>query len=433
MNEIKHIHLGRQQFTISVEAYGELKKYLDAIEHHAGEAGADVKEEVELRMAELLSERGLKSETVLLHKDVEFLKAQLGKPSDFTDSDAAEEDTTDAGGDSEKRLFRDVDNAMVAGVAAGLAKYLKIEIVVVRLIFIALALFGGSGVLLYVILWLLVPEAKTNSDRLQMNGMAVNVDNLKRVVDEADVPGATRRASSTIVRVAAMIAKAVLNITGVTFMITGVAILIADAFSLVYGLVRGLQVGNKTLFPIGTEQIVILVCAFVLVGLFAGMLAVFGRTLVRRKWTMPGWALAAVIGVFIVSASVGGGLAADAAPTIRHQYEHLQHSRRVDVQPFTKLNFIGDNTFYLSEEGSTAAVHIKTLGNVDTSKIKISNKDGVLTIDTSDFDSTEGCNVVCPYGDTNAEIVIQTPDPSAVTMSTGTPGAELRMGTDGRW
>jgi phage shock protein PspC (stress-responsive transcriptional regulator) len=435
MNEIKHIHLGRQQFTISIAAYSELKKYIDAIARQAGDAGADMTEEVESRMAELLTERGTTGDKVVLPKDVAFLKAQLGEPRDFMDSDLDEDDDIDTSSDGTKRLFRDIDNAMVAGVAAGLAKYLGIETVIVRLIFIALTLFGGSGVLLYVILWLLVPEAKTNSERLQMNGMAVNIDNLKRVVDAADVPGATRRVSGTVVEIVRFTVKFMLNLLGFVFMAAGVAVLLGDALALVYGLVRGLQVGNTTLFPVGSEQVTILVCVFVIVGLFAGMLMTLGRTLVRRKWTMPGWALAAVVGVFIVAGSLGGGLGADAAPTIRHQYEHVQHSRRISVKPFTKLNFVGNNMFYISEPGVANEVHIKTLGNIDTSKIKISEKDGVLTLDTSAFNpSSEGCRLVCPYGNTNVEIVIQTPDPSAITSSLGTPGAKLRMdGPDGNW
>jgi phage shock protein PspC (stress-responsive transcriptional regulator) len=430
MNEIKHIHLGRQQFTISLEAYGELKKYIDAIARQAGDAGADMTEEVESRMAELLTERGTTGDKVVLPKDVAFLKAQLGEPRDFMDSDIDEnedDNKSDVSEDGTKRLFRDIDNAMVAGVAAGLAKYLGIEVVVIRLIFIALTLFGGSGVLLYVILWLLVPEAKTNSERLQMNGMAVNIDNLKKVVNEADIPAATRRASNTVMRVVNLIVKVILNLVGLTFVAAGLAVLLGDALALVYGLVRGLQVGNEILFPVGSEQVAILICAFVVVGLFAGMLVALGRIMVLRKWAMPGWILAAVVGAFIVAASIGGGLAADAAPTIRHQYEHVQHSQRISVEPFTKLNFLGNEVQYVMQPGLTAQVHIKTLGNVDTSKVKISEKDGILTIDTRALKLNDNCTTICPYGDTNMKIVIETPSTMQIPRL-GSPQIHIPVG-----
>jgi phage shock protein PspC (stress-responsive transcriptional regulator) len=426
MNEIKHIHLGRQQFTISLEAYGELKKYIDAIARQAGDAGTDMTEEVESRMAELLTERGTTGDKVVLPKDVAFLKAQLGEPRDFMDSDLneSESDSKPDVEDGTKRLFRDTDNAMVAGVAAGLGKYFGIQAVDVRLIFIALTLFGGSGVLIYVILWLLVPAAKTNSERLQMNGMAVTIGNLKKVVDEADIPAATRRASSTAMRVADLITKLVLNLAGLAFVVAGVAVLIGDAFALVYGLVRGLRVANMTLFPVGSEQVAILICAFVIVGLFAGMLITLGRTLVRRKWAMPGWALAAVVGVFIVAASVGGGLAADAVPTIQDQYDHLQHSKRISVEPFTRISFLGNKVLYIRQFGTAPVVHIKTLGNIDTSKIKISEKDGVLTVDARAFNPNQNCTMVCPYGDANTEIVVEAPD-TLTTPALGAPEVHL--------
>ncbi len=58
---------------------------------------------------------------------------------------------------SEKRLTRVEDGRMIAGVCAGLANYLGVDATVVRLIFVLLALFAAGGVLLYLILWLIMP------------------------------------------------------------------------------------------------------------------------------------------------------------------------------------------------------------------------------------------------------------------------------------
>ena len=58
---------------------------------------------------------------------------------------------------SEKRLTRVEDGRMIAGVCAGLANYLGVDATVVRLIFVLLALFAAGGVLLYLILWLIIP------------------------------------------------------------------------------------------------------------------------------------------------------------------------------------------------------------------------------------------------------------------------------------
>src|ERR1700677_4123749 len=104
MNEVTKIHLGRQAFTISLDAHHELKSYLDAIKKQVEDK--DVLDEIELRMAELLIEHGLNANKVILPGDVSFLKKQLGNPKDFKE-DSDETDTLDHKQPDAKRLFRD--------------------------------------------------------------------------------------------------------------------------------------------------------------------------------------------------------------------------------------------------------------------------------------------------------------------------------------
>ena len=59
---------------------------------------------------------------------------------------------------TEKRLARSTTDKMVAGVAGGLAEYFNVDPTLIRLIFVILALAGGPGVLIYLILWLVMPE-----------------------------------------------------------------------------------------------------------------------------------------------------------------------------------------------------------------------------------------------------------------------------------
>ncbi|HET6924596.1 MAG TPA: PspC domain-containing protein, partial [Candidatus Saccharimonadales bacterium] len=124
MNEVTKVHLGRQAFTVSVAAHKALRAYLDAIAKQVDDP--DVTDEVELRMAELLSERGIQGDKVVLPADVEYLKAQLGEPQDFkADDDSARSSSQPASG---RRLFRDRENGMFAGVAAGLAAYFGVDV-----------------------------------------------------------------------------------------------------------------------------------------------------------------------------------------------------------------------------------------------------------------------------------------------------------------
>lgn len=65
------------------------------------------------------------------------------------------------------KLTRSNNDVMVAGVAAGLAEYLNIDPVLVRLLFVLLTVFGGHGILVYLILWLLMPQ-ETVSEKIQI-------------------------------------------------------------------------------------------------------------------------------------------------------------------------------------------------------------------------------------------------------------------------
>src|SRR6185503_18274881 len=112
-----------------------------------------------------------------------YLKQQLGSPSDFKDDDDTEAGTkvADEQAGSVKRLFRDTEHGMLAGVSSGLSAYFGIDAVIIRILFVLAVVSGGWGVVVYIILWLIMPEAKTASERLQMLGKAVTVDSLKEI------------------------------------------------------------------------------------------------------------------------------------------------------------------------------------------------------------------------------------------------------------
>src|ERR1039458_4177283 len=145
MNEVTKIHLGRQAFTISIDAQRELNKYLDEISKQVRDE--EVEQEIELRMAELLVERGVTDSKVVLPSDVKFLKTQLGNPKDFKE-ESDETPLTDREPKESKRLFRDTDNALLAGVASGLSQYLGLDTLLVRILFIIfIVLTAGWGIL----------------------------------------------------------------------------------------------------------------------------------------------------------------------------------------------------------------------------------------------------------------------------------------------
>lgn len=323
MNEITKIHLGRQAFTVAVDAHKELQEYLRAIKRHMGDTDEAV-EEVEIRMAELLTERGVTGDKVVLPKDVDYLKEQLGKPGDFGDEEETEREESGA----PKRLFRDTEDAMIAGVSAGIGKYFGIDPIWPRLAFIALIFAGGSGILIYILLWLIVPEAKTSSDRLQMQGKPVTVDALKDVVERADVEGAAKRAGNVVGKAVQGVLKVLARVIGVVLMIAGATAAMALLALGTYLIVHGSEVNNQIVFPIGTQEVVVVALAMAFGIIAAVVLAFAGAGLISGRRAMAGWAASILLVLFIGAGSVGTALALDSVPQISDRVDAAQQMNR---------------------------------------------------------------------------------------------------------
>ncbi len=191
MNEITRIHLAKVPYNVEVEAKKELQKYLDAIKAYAGDS--DLVSDVESRMVEILADRKIVADGIVTAEDVKALKQQLGEPEEFSGDEQAEVLPTEDDGKPMHRLYRDTTQAWLGGVAAGIARYYGIQAVWVRLIFIALALASfGSVVLIYVILWLIIPPAKTAADLLQLEGKPATVTAIRALSERGQLINSNR-------------------------------------------------------------------------------------------------------------------------------------------------------------------------------------------------------------------------------------------------
>lgn len=184
MKKTLSIHLGRQLFIIEEDAYDRLQQYLQRLELSLkGEQGVgEIIEDIEMRFAELLIGYLGENRKVVTIDDVERCIISLGEPEEISDDSPSQEEPSarayDNYANGQRRLYRDTENGMLAGVASGLAAYLNLDPVIVRLILVVL-FFLGMGFFLYIILWIVIPNAKTPSERLQMRGRPVTVDTLK--------------------------------------------------------------------------------------------------------------------------------------------------------------------------------------------------------------------------------------------------------------
>lgn len=413
MNEIKHIHLGRTSFTVSVEAYKELREYLDEIRRQVG--AGDVVEEVELRMAELLLERGISGEKVVLPADVRYLKDQLGEPADFSDETA--EAAKPSSGEAQKRLYRDTENGMIAGVAAGLANYFGIDAVIVRLLFVITVFFGGAGVLAYVILWLIVPEARTTSERLQMQGRAVTLDSLREVVDQADVPGAAHRASRTMGKVLEGIFKALLAFVGVILTVVGALSTLWVMALAGYIVLDGAKVAGTVIFPMGSHEVVAFIATVVAVLMVLFSMILIGVAMVRRRWQLPAWGVATIVGLFFIAASVGGALAPDVVSRLHDRVEALNHSKIVPLTAFTEADLKGGDTRFIFVPDTKTYVEYKYFGKADLHGVSAKVEGQKLFISTDDFSTDPSCNVFCIYSGPDLKVYVHAPALGQVRVS----------------
>lgn len=422
MNEIKHIHLGRTSFTISVEAYKELHEYLQEIKRQAGESGKEVLAEVEARMAELLAEHGIQNEKVVLPADVAFLKEQLGEPHEFKEDSGENAPGASTGGDTTKRLFRDTDHAMIAGVASGLAAYTGVDPVIIRILFIALTFIGGSGVLMYLLLWLLVPEAKTTSDRLSMRGKAATIGNLQEVVKRADVAGAARRSGNIVARAINIIGRVILLAVGLPLVIgSGVTMLGVMGMS-GYFLMDGFKVAGQVVAPIGSHEVIGFVAGVVTILCTLLFMMLVGIAMLRRRWQLPAWGVAALLGVFFLSTAVGGALAADVEPTIRHRVESLAHTRTVQLAPFGMVDVSGAETNFSYVPDGKMYVYYRYYGAVRTDKLQNTVKDSRLTIDTTGAEPYT-CDNFCTGVDPGVTVEVHGPKLATLTVN----GKEINL------
>lgn len=84
-----------------------------------------------------------------------------------------------------KKLFRDPDKKVVGGVASGLAAYFGTDVVLFRILFVIFTIFGGLGLIVYIVLWIALPPARTITDRMQMQGEPVTLSNIESTLKKS--------------------------------------------------------------------------------------------------------------------------------------------------------------------------------------------------------------------------------------------------------
>jgi phage shock protein PspC (stress-responsive transcriptional regulator) len=183
MKKVMNAGIGGFGFMIDEDAYYRLSNYLSRFRNGlgSGRESSEVMSDVEQRIAEIFREELRYKDEVVSLAMVEKVIARLGFPDG---TERTEEFAFDRGCDtnrrSRRRLFRDPDNTTIGGVCTGLAAYFDTEILLWRIIFVVAIFLPLPSITLYIILWIAVPMARTAAQRLEMRGLPVTAENLRK-------------------------------------------------------------------------------------------------------------------------------------------------------------------------------------------------------------------------------------------------------------
>jgi phage shock protein PspC (stress-responsive transcriptional regulator) len=190
MNKTIIININGIVFHIEEDAYEILKNYMTDVKRHFSNSAdsLEITTDIENRIAEMFQELLAKeNKQVIVDQDVKSVIGQMGTVADFENAENEDKTAPHAFSDTtsaKRRLFRDPDDHLVAGVCSGIANYFDIDVVWMRLAFAISLVFAGSGLILYIILWIIVPKAITRADRMSMKGEKQDLQGFKKNFEE---------------------------------------------------------------------------------------------------------------------------------------------------------------------------------------------------------------------------------------------------------
>jgi phage shock protein C len=190
MHKTISLNLGGTVFHAEEPAFEKLSQYLAAIRRNFKheEGGEEIVQDIEARLAELFLERlnqsGVQAITMPM---LDSVLQEMGNPEDFTEGEnTANNPNGEPNGymppRTTRRLFRDPDDRILGGVCGGIGAYLGLDPLWIRLFFAVLFFGFGTGFFVYLLLWIIIPAAKTTADKLQMRGDPVNLDSINRFI-----------------------------------------------------------------------------------------------------------------------------------------------------------------------------------------------------------------------------------------------------------
>jgi phage shock protein PspC (stress-responsive transcriptional regulator) len=419
MEKTIQITIASTVFSVTEEAYAKLNAYLETLKaHFVGESeSAEIIRDIESRIAEKLLH---KKHDVITDADIAAVIAEIGDASEFEDESEAH---TEHPKQAQKKLYRDMENAKVAGVCAGLGNYFDINPNYLRLAFLASLGFGGAGIFVYIILWIAMPEAKSTSQKLEMQGRRVDLHGIAQTVKERveDVreSGAIAHVGAALHGISSTIARIIGRIVGFFLMLGSFGGLIGLTIAL--GIVLTNWNAPYNDFPLREAVSQPLLLGGFVVGYFAiliPLILVFalGLRMARRANALPSSVGFGLIGLWALFLVAGGVLGTKIAGEF---YEYTQtapayqtETRTIDVPAFASLDVHNARITLRNGESQSVTVEGRAL---DSAEVSAAVTDGTLSLSVAAHE--ERLCIFCSFA--SPEIIVTTPRLSAVKIVDG--------------
>jgi len=303
MNEITRIHIAKVAYDIEVSAKKQLEKYIKSLESYTQDS--EVLADIEIRMTELLAERNVMAGGVIGTEDVAAIRKQLGEPYEFADDDGDIAVGAVRESDDSHRLFRSMDDAVLGGVLSGLAAYFKVNPLWTRLMFILVAVISfGLALPVYIVLWVILPPARTAAEKLQLAGKPVTLESIRElnVLAETNQSHPIAPALKRALGVALGITSILAAVTTLTLTVWGTALVLVD------GSMTRL---SESIFGTGNQDLlawvvfwVVVAGALLLTALFSIIAYAFLANKLTKRMIVSGIVIVA-LGLSAVAVSVG--------------------------------------------------------------------------------------------------------------------------------
>lgn len=190
MKKTLNVAIGGCSFTIDDDAYKALEEYLDSFKAGLDNSSSsnEVMDELEMRIADLLKEKIGRREVI----DLSMVNAVLNQIGPISTRTVRSEESTSQQNEQQyrpgnqenvRKFYRDAEGKKIAGVCSGLALYLNIDVTLVRIIFLVAFLCGSAGFWIYIVLWIVAPEARTAAEKCELRGIPATAENIRRFTE----------------------------------------------------------------------------------------------------------------------------------------------------------------------------------------------------------------------------------------------------------